>query len=220
MLTLLAYTCYVKVRGAKHYILCLLAFSLSLMAKPMSVTLPVVLLLLDYWPLRRVAFSTKWEERKFIRLPSVELVTVRKLALEKIPFFLISAASCVITILAQGKSGAIRTLDSIPLSNRIFNAITVYFKYLYMGIFPFNLQVIYPFPTDIQVGAVILCSFFIIVTILFSLYLRNSAPYLLVGLMWYLVTLIPVIGIVQVGLQSMADRYTYIPLIGFFISVS
>jgi tetratricopeptide (TPR) repeat protein len=219
MLTLLAYSRYTENEDPKRYAVCLLTFSLSLMSKPMSVSLPFILLLLDYWPLRRMVFA-KPEHEKDSRNPPGAPGTPMTLVLEKIPFFMLSLLSCIVTLLAQSKSGAVQTLDSISFSHRIYNAIAAYTQYLYKTFWPFNLQVIYPLSDHFQIRGIILSVVFLIVILAFSIYFRRRNPYLLVGLLWYLGTLIPVSGLVQVGLQAMADRYTYIPMIGVILAVS
>src|SRR5512139_2157727 len=196
-LTLLLYAGYVKRGGTARYLLALLSFAAWLMAKPMLVTLPVVLLLLDYWPLRRSPLGS--------------------LVKEKIPFFALSAASSVITVIAQKQSGAMKTLDAIPLGSRIGNAVIAYAKYIGKMFWPADLAMLYPFPGSIPLWQV---SVALLLLVLFSAlafgYLRRH-PYLVTGWFWFLATLVPVIGIVQVGGQSMADRYAYLPLTGLFL---
>jgi cytochrome c-type biogenesis protein CcmH/NrfG len=207
MLTLWAYIGYTRKPGVLRYAATALAFVLGLTAKPMLVTLPFVLLLLDYWPLRR--FGTADAPR------------LRALVIEKVPLFILSAATCVVTVVAQGSGTAIGSLAQFTLSDRLTNALVSYAIYLVQTIWPFNLAVHYPYEhlawTDGRVlGACLLLG---AITAL-SVWQAGKRPFLLVGWFWYLGTLVPVIGLVQVGSQAHADRYTYIPLIGIFVMVA
>jgi tetratricopeptide (TPR) repeat protein len=199
MLTLGAYVRYVRQRSATRYLATSIWLALGLMAKPMLVTVPLVLLLLDYWPLRR---EQTWP----------------KLLAEKIPLFVLSSASSLITLLVQRGSTAI---DQLPFLWRLNNAIVSYVVYLWQMIWPVNLAVFYPHPNDslslwqivgaLLVLAAITCSVII---------LRRTRPYLFIGWSWYVLMLLPVIGLVQVGEQARADRYTYLPQIGLCIAVT
>lgn len=230
LLTLWAYLRYVEQPGWFRYGLTVLALALGLLAKPMLVTLPFVLLLLDYWPLKRVAVGGWKVERNAgpttapgaADLPSAGPAsrTFRFSALlwEKLPLFLLAAASCAMTLYAQQQGGAIRSLDSLPLGMRLANALVAYVAYLGETIWPFGLAAFYPHPkntlTTMQVaGAGALLAAMSWLTIRGC----RRYPYLPVGWFWYLGTLVPVIGLVQVGSQSFADRYTYVPLIGIFL---
>ena len=196
-LTLLLYAGYAKRGGAARYLLALLSFAAGLMAKPMLVTLPVVLLLLDHWPLRRSALGS--------------------LVKEKIPFFALSAASSVITVIAQEQGGAMKTLDAIPLGSRIGNAVIAYVKYIGKMFWPADLAMLYPFPGSIPLWQVSVSFLLLVLFSALAIGYRRRCPYLVTGWFWFLATLVPVIGIVQVGGQSMADRYTYLPLTGLFL---
>jgi Flp pilus assembly protein TadD len=224
-LTLWAYIGYVRRPGLNRYLLTLLLFALGLMAKPMLVTLPFVLLLLDFWPLKRFApapqagtrdarRATRTLADRFWR-PALPLVR------EKIPFFLLAAASSIITFAVQKAGGAVKTSSVFHLDTRIANAIHSYVAYLLKAAWPSDLSVFYRYPPtgyplyEIASGAL----FLLCVTVLVLLMARRS-PYLAVGWFWYLGTLVPVIGLVQVGDQAMADRYTYVPLIGIFVAVA
>ncbi len=193
------------------YILTLLFFILGLMAKPMLVTLPFVLLLLDYWPLERFNkqnLNTGWFEKRVV----LSVIT------EKIPFFLLSAISSYITVLAQ--KSAISAEAQYPFHLHIINSIIAYGRYIEKMIIPTHLAVLYPLPEHVPwLRFWVSLSFLLLVT-LTCFYYSKKKPYLLMGWLWYVGTLVPVIGIVQVGVQSMADRYTYIPLIGIFIMLS
>ena len=206
LLTIAAYGLYASQPGWKKYLLVLVSFSLALMSKPMAVSLPLVLLLLDYWPLRRyedLPFRSKWA----------------RLSLEKLPLFLMSAASSVVTIIAQRSGGSVVDASSLPLSLRVGNALVSYVAYIGKMFWPAKLAIFYPHPqhslpwSDVFAAAVILSSITIAM-----LYLHR-ARYLAMGWFLFVITLIPVIGIVQVGRQAMADRYTYFPCIGLFLIV-
>jgi Tfp pilus assembly protein PilF len=203
-LTLLAYVEYVARRKLWLYMLTLGLFALGLMAKPMLVTLPLVMLMLDYWPLGR-----REAERQEPR--GLRLIT------EKIPFFACSVLSGLITIYAQQHGGAMAALTTVPLLNRCQNALAAYVTYLGKTLWPRDLAVLYPFPAFIPLWQSI-CSLsllIILTAIVFRIGRRH--PCLMVGWFWFIITLVPVIGIIQVGSQAMADRYTYIPTIGLFI---
>jgi len=212
MLTLWSYVRYVERSNVIGYLLVFLFLSLGLMAKPMLVTLPFVLLLIDYWPLRRFQPGdfTHSQKRRF------NFGLIR----EKIPLFLLSVASSVITFMVQKSGGAVNSLDVIPFKSRIANAVVSFVGYIGKMIWPHNLAVFYPYPKSIPLwkvaGAGVL--FVIVSAVVFRT--KRTKPYLTVGWLWYIGTMVPVIGLVQVGLQAMADRYTYVPLIGLFIIVA
>jgi protein O-mannosyl-transferase len=175
------------------------AYAASLLAKPMLVSLPLLLLLLDVWPLRR---DVSWQ----------------RLVLEKTPFIVLAGASCVVTVMAQAHGGTTRDLTQYPLDARAANAAVAYVVYLARAIWPAGLAVYYPYPYEgvpawEAAGALLALAAATVACVR----VRARAPYLLVGWLWYLVTLVPVIGLVQVGSQAMADRYTYVPLIGPFV---
>jgi tetratricopeptide (TPR) repeat protein len=216
MLTLLAYTSYVQRHGTWRYLAVSGCFTLGLMSKPMLVTLPLVLLLLDYWPLRRFGTAggaTADELYQVGKKPPLS-----QLVIEKLPLFALAVFSSCITIYVQ-KDEALHTLEVTPLPFRIGNALVAYLRYLGKTVWPSDLAVLYPLPATIPLLQSI-CSAILLLLISYGAYaLSRRRPYLLVGWLWFLVTLVPVIGIVQVGLQSMADRYTYFPLIGIFIMI-
>ena len=186
----------------RHYFLALFFFALGLMAKPMLVTLPCVLLLLDFWPLQRFPLSA-------FRFP---------LLLEKLPFFALAVASCVITFIVQHSGQAVATLEQIPISYRLENAPVAAARYLLKMFCPVNLAVIYPL-NRIATSEFIFAAVALLLISLLAWRGRNVRPYFLMGWLWFLGTLVPVIGIVQVGSASMADRYTYFPGIGILIAV-
>jgi tetratricopeptide (TPR) repeat protein len=204
MLTLWAYVPYVEKPGVGRYLGVAAAFALGLTAKPMLVTLPCVLLLLDYWPLGRFSRTN-----------------LRFVLLEKVPLLLLSAAACVITVLAQRAGHAIAVLEDYPLGGRLANAMVSYAAYLVQMVWPWDLAALYPYEhlawSDGRVwGAGLLLAGISTVAILQAM----RRPFLLVGWLWYLGTLVPVIGLVQVGAQARADRYTYVPLIGVFVMIA
>lgn len=214
VLTIAAYGRYAAAPTARKYLLTLLLFALGLMSKPMLVTLPCVLLLLDYWPLNRLAPLPEQSQ------PSPCRPRWPKLILEKIPFFLLSLLSSVLTVVAQHAGGAVQTLEQIPLSLRALNALAAYGAYLGKAIWPIHLSVFYPLPETLPVG-LLLCSIAVIALGSYVVFRRRrTAPWLIVGWLWFLGTLVPVIGLVQVGSQAMADRYTYIPYLGLFIMLA
>jgi tetratricopeptide (TPR) repeat protein len=188
----------------------LLFFVLGLMSKPMVVTLPFILLLLDYWPLQRLEFNTA----------SLKLKTLPPLFIEKLPFFALAAASCLVTFMAQKNLGAVAGPGYFPPSTRVLNALVSYALYLRKMIWPSDLAVFYPYPSanlpELAAESLVVLAG---LSVLAFVNLRKR-PWLAVGWLWYLGTLVPVIGIVQVGAQALADRYTYIPLIGIFIGIT
>jgi tetratricopeptide (TPR) repeat protein len=215
LLTMLCYVKYVRSSKLINYLLSILFFVLGLMSKPMLVTLPFVLLLLDFWPLKRII-----NHNEINKLYSQQKSSIRLIILEKVPFFIITALSIYITLYFQQKCGAIAYLDTYPLSSRISNALLSYVLYLWKIIYPCNLAVYYPYPELLPwwqvTGAFLLISAISIA----SFRTLKSHPFLCTGWLWYLGTLVPVIGLVQVGSQAMADRYTYIPLIGIYIIIA
>lgn len=208
MLTLWAYVLYAERPTLKRRLASVMVFVLGLAAKPMLVTLPFVLLLLDYWPLGRFKVGKK-------KLPAVW----GRLAWEKLPFFVLAGISCGVTLMVQQRAAA--SLEQIPIWLRIENALLAYVGYIWKMVWPAKLAFFYPYPAHLPplwkvVGAGLLLAG------LTALILRKakSHPYMTIGWLWYLGTLIPVIGLVQVGNQAMADRYTYVPLIGLFLAVT
>jgi tetratricopeptide (TPR) repeat protein len=183
------------------YGLSLLFFALGLMSKPMLVTVPFALLLLDYWPLGRMTTC----------------VSVRRLAVEKIPFFAMSAALCVVTFLIQQHGGAVQRLHDFPLGSRLANALVSYVRYLEKMFWPRHLAGLYLRSGQWPWWVAALSALLLLIVSALVLAQRRRRPYLAVGWFWYLGTLVPVIGLVQVGMQSMADRFTYVPLIGLFV---
>jgi tetratricopeptide (TPR) repeat protein len=203
------------------YLLLIAFYSLSLMSKPMLVTLPLILLLLDYWPLRRILRSptsfTHVELNRSLAPPEAH-ATLARVIIEKLPLLAISLASSVITIIVQSAGGAIDTTDKASLATRLVNAAVAYMRYLGKTFWPTDLAVFYPqhvWPSEIIVVSV--CGL-LAITIL-AITLARRLPSLFVGWLWFAGSLVPVIGLIQVGAQSMADRYTYFPHIGLFVAL-
>lgn len=220
LLSIWAYARYAggdKVRSPKPkvaYTWALLFFALGMMSKPMLVTLPLVLLLLDYWPLRRGPFVDEvvcWKD------PATRRALVELLR-EKVPFFALSLFSSAITFHAQQSGGAVASMTHIPLGARFANALVAYAVYLWKTVWPVKLAVFYPHPLAWPIWQVALAALCLIGLSAGVVLARRR--YLTVGWLWYLGTLVPVIGLVQVGDQALADRYTYVPLIGVFIAAS
>ncbi len=206
MLTIIAYQRYTERPNAIRYGLVVMAFAMGLMSKPMMVTLPFVLLLLDYWPLGR--FQLSQPESNCQSVPTWHLIK------EKIPLFILSAISSTVTFV--GQSGTMASWENMPLQLRIINSLGSYTNYIVKMLYPKGLAVLYPIPEKAQTGAAVLTV--LLVAVLVILWVRRrSRRWLLVGLLWYMGTLIPVVGLVQVGRQLIADRYTYLPSIGVLI---
>jgi protein O-mannosyl-transferase len=222
LLTLLAYAHYAKKPKVAGYLLALLLFAGGLMSKPMVVTLPFVLLLLDFWPLNRLHLPGFGAGSNLENVPTQNPAAKSRarvaifLVVEKIPFFALAAAASVVTFLVQKTAGA---FWQAPFSFRMANAAVAYARYLFKLFWPTDLAIVYPYPHHwsalFVAGAVLLL---VTGSALFVFRARKN-PYLVVGWLWFLGTLVPTIGFVQVGVQSMADRYTYIPSIGLFILV-
>jgi tetratricopeptide (TPR) repeat protein len=238
ILTMGAYCSYVERPGLRRYLFVVLFFALGLMSKPMLVTLPFVLLLLDYWPLQR--FQQIPSDQK-IRNKSGEKqkgksrqghiggetakaaapansgyqwALLRPLLREKIPLFAMTVVSSIVTYIVQQKGGAVQ---SYPLNIRIENALVSYFSYLGKTIWPSDLALLYPYPKSLPAWQVFGAAFLLMAITTTVIWKARRAPYLATGWLWFAGTLVPVIGIVQAGLQARADRYTYVPLIGLFI---
>ena len=224
-LSLLAYVRYVKRRSPAAYVAAWTAMAASLMAKQMLVTLPFVLLLLDYWPLARYSgYSAGGWPRPQGQEPgqiATGSMSGRRLLCEKIPFLALSAVFTVIAYLAQASGGATEALEPLAPGIRLANAVVAYGGYLAKCVWPAGLSVFYPHPGSMPTFMVLLGSASVLLLVTVAAILqRRTRPFLLVGWLWYLGTLVPVIGLVQVGWHSMADRYTYFPAIGVFISVT
>ncbi len=207
LLTIAAYGLYARRPGWKKYMVVVATFALALMSKPMAVSLPVVLLLLDYWPLQRyedLPLRPKW----------------MRLSMEKLPLLLMSAASSVVTMIAQRSGGAVAEASALPLSVRMGNAVVSYVAYIGKTVWPSRLSVFYPHPERPWPWSDIIAATVILIAITAAALYLHRARYLAMGWCLFVITLIPVIGIVQVGRQAMADRYTYVPCIGLFIIIA
>jgi protein O-mannosyl-transferase len=204
LLTLHAYAGWVERRGLGRYLLVALGFALGLAAKPMLVTLPLTLLLLDFWPLGRLGAPRS---------------RLRSLIAEKMPLLPIAAAAAIATVAAQ-RAGKLRSLDEYPLVLRLENAVASYVAYLGKTLWPRDLAVLYPFPDSLPLAQVLACAALLVIVTAAAWRLRRSRPHLLFGWLWFLGTLLPVMGLVQVGEQAMADRFTYVPLVGIFVAIA
>ena len=201
LLTMWAYVRYTEKPKLKWYLAAIVLFILGLMSKPMLVTLPFILLLLDYWPL----------QRKFSR----------RLLIEKLPFFICSFVSCVITYLVQRNTGAMAAVAIFGPAIKINNAFVAYVMYIAKMFWPSRLAVLYPHPgPSLPAARIIICASLLVLISISFIYLGQRRRFFTVGWLWYLVTLVPVIGLVQVGAQAMADRYTYMTLTGLFIIIA
>jgi Tfp pilus assembly protein PilF len=203
MLTVTAYARYVRKPGAPGYACTLAALAAGLMAKPMLVTMPLVLLLLDVWPLQRFATAG-----------------ARRLVLEKVPFIILSLAMCVVAITVQHRGGALSSLEGVPLTLRLANAVLAPARYLGHLAWPRGLAVLYPLPANVPWQQVGLALLFLTTCTTVATAARRRAPWLATGWCWFLVTLVPVLGLVQFGMHSMADRFAYVPAVGIYIAVA
>ena len=200
LLTIAAWLHWLSSKTVTRYAFVLVLFALGLMAKPMLVTLPFTLLLLDYWPLKRATLPLLWKE--------------------KLPLFAMSAASCVVTVIAQRAGGALQTLSTVSIPARVANAALAYVSYLWKTLWPASLAVFYPHPGHWSAWAVLGSALLLCGVTTLALRLARRARHLLFGWLWFLGTLVPVIGLVQVGAQATADRYTYVPLVGLFVALA
>jgi tetratricopeptide (TPR) repeat protein len=211
-LTILAYLRYAKKPGPSIYLATLGLFALGLMAKPMLVSLPFILLLFDYWPLGRlypVHFVEGAEANK--------KTGIKKLLIEKIPFFSLAFFSVLLTLYAAHAGGAMKSLETFPLYGRMANALVSYSAYVAMLLWPFDLSIFYPHSSVKPLGDIAAAFFALSATSGLVVWKGSKYRYLTVGWLWYLVTLLPVIGLVQVGFQEIANRYMYVPSIGIFL---
>jgi protein O-mannosyl-transferase len=199
MLTILAYTFYVKKPSFIKYLLIFILFTLGLLSKSMLVTLPFVLLLLDYWPLKRLSLRSVYE---------------------KIPLIVLSAAGSIVTFIAQDRAGSTKMMFELTLFSRIGNCLASCVGYIIKTFYPINLAVLYPHPGNTLPVYKSILSLMILLVISIIIFLLRRHRYLAVGWLWFLGMLVPVIGLVQVGYQAMADRYTYLPSIGLYIVIA
>jgi len=224
MLTMWAYALYAERPGVGRYLLTLVFFVLGIMAKPMLVTLPFVLLLLDYWPLERIQLRKQTgngDLQSSKKQNTIGQKPIMQLVVEKVPFFVISAVSCVVTVFVQRIGGAVPTMEALGLKVRVGNAIVSYAAYIGKMVWPSRLAVLYPYAVgSLTMSKVVVSGLLLVLISICFIYIGRRHRYLVVGWLWYLGTLVPVIGLVQVGVQAMADRYTYIPLTGLFIVIA
>jgi hypothetical protein len=221
LMTIWAYIHYAENPTIKRYGLVFLFFTLGLMSKPMLVTLPFALLLLDYWPLRRLKLGQERDRNVFLEKNTAKRSEFFRLVLEKVPLFLLTVGLSIITVYLESIKSVLRSMDMLSLQTRLINAIFSYLEYLGKMVWPSGLSILYPHPGNaLPLWKGILCGMALVGITIISIRLIRKAPYVAVGWFWYLGTLVPVIGIVQVGGQAMADRFTYIPLIGIFIIIA
>jgi len=222
-----AYARYARRTSLPRYLAVLALFVCGLLAKPMVVTLPAALLLLDVWPLRRLRVAGVGSEEILGDGQSADggargapPRAPAALVVEKLPLFAVALAAAVVTFLAQRSSGAVATLDALPLAYRLQNAVVVYVAYLRSLLWPADLAVFYPYRTPLPTAEVVLSIVVLLGLSAAAWWTRRTRPYLLVGWLWFLGTLVPVIGIVKAGDQAMADRFTYLPAIGIFLAAT
>ena len=218
-LSILFYYYYTKKQKSFYYLLVILSFMLSLLTKPMLVTLPFILLLMDYWPLNRFSASRVFPCKFYLDL-SIDSKSIVGLIIEKIPLLLLAATSCIITVYAQRSGGAMLPITEISLYTRLLNIVNSYARYIFLMVYPFELAVIYPYPETLALNNIIFPGLFLICMTCFALWNTQKRPWIFFGWFFFIGTLVPVIGIIQVGVQAMADRYTYVPLIGLFIIIT
>jgi Flp pilus assembly protein TadD len=213
-LAIWGYIRYVGMPTIRNYILVFISFGLGLMAKPMIVTLPFLLLLLDYWPLGRFQQTDGLHSDRGLRTRIFSLIW------EKLPLLMLTTGFCVITFLVQKSGGALRSLTAYPFHVRLANALVSYAVYMKQTLWPFKLSVFYPYRSALGAGEIL--GAFLLIVFISVMVLRQivKRPWFAVGWFWYLGILVPVIGLVQAGSQAMADRYTYVPLVGLFITIA
>ena len=213
MLAMWFYVRYAQNPGIRRYIPLMLCYILGLMAKPMIVTLPFVLLLLDYWPLKRLQIKEK-------NHPAEQQQNLLTLVLEKVPLFILTVVVSVITFVLQKSGGAVTSLSTLPVSDRLFNSLISYVKYLGKMVWPHPLAVLYSRPDALPAWQWALSLILLLAFSILIFHYRKNHPYLPVGWLWFLGTMVPVIGIVQSGPQTMADRFAYMPFIGLYIMLA
>lgn len=222
ILTMAAYAFYTERTSVKRYLLVVCVFSLGLMAKPMLVTLPFVLLLLDYWPLRRFSLAPKPEEnlqKSDLNQNACGIKQFGLLIAEKIPLFILVALSSIVTYFAQSGGGAV--IENFSLKLRLANASVSYIRYIGKMIYPVRLAVLYPhLGNKLPIWQPILCFIILVAVTVTVICMIRRRRFLATGWLWYIGTMVPVIGVIQVGSQAMADRYTYIPSIGISIIIA
>jgi Flp pilus assembly protein TadD len=224
LLTLTAYLSYVRHKSLFSYILAVMLFGLGILAKPILVTLPFILLLLDYWPLNRFEpQAVKPYGRQFGKSSVVtdRRAVLYRVIIEKVPFFMLSVLTSLVTFAAQSGAGIAPDVNALPLSSRVTNALLSYTRYIGKMLWPQNLAAFYPFDIgNFTYAQVVLCAILLLVISIFVIGFGRKQKYLLFGWFWFIVTLAPVIGLIQSGTQAYADRYTYVSYIGLFIMIA
>ena len=228
LLTMWSYVTYVRKPSVRNYLEVFVMMALGLMAKPMLVTLPFVLLLLDLWPLERLSLGRKrsvpaarQQSGTNNKSQNVPAMTFFRLLLEKVPLLALSIASSLVTLRAQRGGQAIASLSAVPFAVRLQNVVASYAIYLYRTFWPMRLAIIYPFRIQGLATTQVFLSATVVVGIsAIALWRLRGQPYIAVGWLWFLGSLVPVVGLVQIGMQANADRYVYVPLIGFFIALA
>ncbi|MGZ5568069.1 MAG: tetratricopeptide repeat protein [Limisphaerales bacterium] len=225
LLVMWTYVDYARTGSKTKYILTFVFLALGLMSKPMLVTMPFVLLLMDYWPLRRFAFARsnesdatqKSKSRTPVATNTPAPIPVLRLVLEKVPFFILSLLLCVITFNIQKSGGAMQLTEALPLGARVGNALVSYAKYIIKMFWPDNLAGLYLRHSEWPIANVAAAALLLIVLTVIAIAFAKRKPYFTFGWFYFVGTLVPVIGVIQVGMQAMADRFTYIPMTGLFI---
>jgi hypothetical protein len=220
MLTLLTYWHYSKHPSYSRYLLTVVVFAMGLMSKPLLVTLPLVLLLIDFWPLERIRLipSSSGGNGITAMLPKFQGTPIGYLLLEKTPFFILAIVSVILSIISARGHGIVLSVQEMPLHLRLANAIVSYMGYIGKTVWPHKLAVFYPYPEMVPLWLTIATGLWLLGATFLMLHKMERFPYLTVGWLWYLMALLPNIGLVQAGLwPAMADRWAYIPLIGIFI---
>jgi len=224
MLTILTYVRYAERSSSYRYLLILFVFALGLMSKPMLVTLPFVLLLLDYWPLCRFKLAQCDDDIQVARQSDnfrFQKFSVFYLALEKIPLLLLSAFTIYLSSLSVQRLGIVISTETVPMNLRIANALISYLSYIKKMIWPLDLIIYYPYPESLPIWQTAGAGLLLIFASVLVFWVGNTRPYFIVGWLWYLGTLVPVIGLMQAGLwPAIADRFAYVPLIGLFIIIT
>ncbi|MHC4085988.1 MAG: tetratricopeptide repeat protein [Planctomycetota bacterium] len=225
MLTIAAYIWYTDRSCLGRFLLVVLVFALATMTKPIVVTLPFVLLLLDYWPLGRLQLKRAGNEQDLEQTESEQVdsrrVPLWRLLVEKIPLFVLVGALSAVTFIAQKRGGVMSGWHNVPLKYRLTNALVSYVVYISKMVWPTRLAVFYPHPFNkLPIWQVVASALVLLAVSVAVLWFARRRKYLTIGWLWYLGILVPVIGLVQVGSQAMADRYTYLPFIGLFIMIA
>ena len=201
--TVWVYAIYIQNKARKFYWLAIVLYAVGLMAKPMIVTLPLILLLLDFWPLNRLS-SENWRSR----------------VVEKAPFFVLAGISAIVTFLTTAYGGVVGSVAQYPITARVSNVITAYGMYLSKFAWPHHLACLYPYDMNLSTGKIFASVLIILLITGLAMATAKRHPYVLTGWFWFLVMLLPVIGIIQAGPQSMADRYSYLSYVGLFIMIT